>query len=182
MPGLTVWRPADANETVEAWRAALTSGGPSALALTRQALPILDRTRLAPAAGAARGGYVLADAAGGDPELILIATGSEVSLCVAAWEKLGADGVRCRVVSLPSWERFAAEEVAYRDQVLPPKVTARIAVEMAAPFGWERWVGVEGRVIAMRGYGASAPFAELQRRFGFTAEHIVEEARALLGR
>ena len=182
MPGLTVWRPGDANEAVEAWRAALTSGGPSALALTRQALPTLDRTRLAPATGAARGGYVLADAPGGGPELILIATGSEVSLCVAAWERLGADGVRCRVVSLPSWERFAAEDVAYRDQVLPPTVTARVAVEMAAPFGWERWVGDRGRVIAMHGYGASAPFAELQRRFGFTVERIVEEARALLGR
>jgi transketolase len=182
MPGLAVWRPGDANETVEAWRAALTSDGPTALALTRQALPTLDRTRLAPAAGAARGGYVLADAAGGDPELILIATGSEVHLCVGAWERLTADGVRSRVVSLPCWERFAANDDAYRDTVLPPRVTARLGVEMATPFGWERWVGASGRVIAMHGYGASAPFSELQRRFGFTVERIVEEARGLLGR
>ncbi|MFI5370800.1 MAG: transketolase [Candidatus Eisenbacteria bacterium] len=182
LPGLTVWRPADANETAEAWRAALATDGPSALALTRQTLPTLDRTRLAPAAGVTRGGYVLADSPGGPPELILIATGSEVSLCVAAHERLTTDGVRCRVVSLPSWERFAAQDVAYRDTVLPPAVTRRIAVEMAAPFGWERWVGREGTVIAMHGFGASAPFSELQKRFGFTVERIVEEARAALQR
>ena len=182
MPGLTVMRPADSNETVEAWRVAMTNRGPTCLVLTRQALPTFDRATMAPAAAVARGGDVLADAPGGAPEVILIGTGSEVSLCVAARAVLAAAGVRCRVVSLPSWERFAAQDAAYRDAVLPPLVTARVGVEMASGFGWERWIGDRGRLVSMHGFGASAPFPELQKRFGFTVERVVAEARAALGR
>jgi transketolase len=183
IPGLIVLRPADANEVAECWKVVLPlRDRPALLVLTRQALPTLDRTRYAAASGVARGAYVLADAPSGAPELILIGTGSEVSLCVAAHEALMKDGVRSRVVSMPSWELFDQQSGEYRDAVLPPAVTARIAVEQAGALGWERYVGAGGRVIGMRSFGASAPAAALQRHFGFTPEAILATAEELLGR
>ncbi len=180
-PGVYVMRPCDANETAECYRVALQQKRrPVAFALTRQALPTLDRTRYGSAAGAQKGGYVLADAPDHHPQVLLLATGSEVHLCVAAWEKLAAEGVSARVVSLPCWELFAEQPQSYRDAVLPPEVTARVAVEQASPFGWERWTGASGAIIAMQGWGASAPFSDLQKRFGFTVENIVEQARRQL--
>ncbi len=180
-PGVYVMRPCDANETAECYRVALQQKRrPVAFALTRQALPTLDRTRYGSAAGAQKGGYVLADAPDHHPQVLLLATGSEVHLCVAAWEKLAAEGVSARVVSLPCWELFAEQPQSYRDAVLPPEVTARVAVEQASPFGWERWTGASGAIIAMQGWGASAPFSDLQKRFGFTVEYIVEQARRQL--
>jgi transketolase len=153
---------------------------PAVLALSRQPLPTLDRKRYAPASGVARGAYVLADAPGGDPELILIASGSELSLAVQAHDKLVADGIRARVVSMPSWDIFEHQPQHYRDSVLPPQVTARVAVEQASTFGWERYVGTAGRVIGMKTFGASAPLKELQRKFGFEPERVVEVAKELL--
>lgn len=181
-PGLIDLRPCDANEVAEAWRVlAPLRGEPVALVLTRQAVPTLDRTRYAPATGMARGGYVLADASGtGDPELILIASGSEVHLAVAAYETLVADGVRARVVSLPSWELFDRQPRDYREQVLPPHVTARVAIEQAAALGWERYAGTEGAIVAMSTFGASAPLAALQTTFGFTPDAVVAVAREQL--
>ncbi|MEO8084246.1 MAG: transketolase C-terminal domain-containing protein, partial [Ardenticatenales bacterium] len=183
MPNMIVLRPGDANETVEAWRFAMQHrGGPVGLVLTRQKLPILDRTSLAPAAGTARGAYVLVDAAGeGLPDLILIATGSEVSLALAAHHKLAADGIRGRVVSMPSWELFEAQPVEYRHEVLPPAVTARVSVEAASPFGWERYVGPGGAIIGVEGFGASAPGDEVMERYGFTVEHVVEVVKGVVG-
>ncbi|HWF77948.1 MAG TPA: transketolase [Caulobacteraceae bacterium] len=178
MPGMTTIRPADANETVEAWRIALQTPGPVALSLSRQALPTLDRARYAPAAGLARGGYVLADAEGGAPDVILIASGSEVILCVEAREKLAAEGVKARVVSMPCWELFEAQSAEYRQSVLPPSVAARVAVEAASPLGWDRYAGPTGEIIAMRSFGASAPIKDVMRHFGFTTEHVVEAALA----
>ena len=151
------------------------------LALSRQALPTLDRSKYAAASGVARGAYVLADAPGGDPEVILIATGSELSLAVQAHEQLIAEGIRSRVVSMPSWEIFEHQTQAYRDSVLPPEVTARVAVEQASTFGWERYVGASGRVIGMHTFGASAPLKELQRKFGFEPDLVVAAAREALG-
>jgi transketolase len=178
-PDMIVIRPADANETAEAWRAALSqSARPVALALSRQALPTFDREKYAPASGVAKGGYVLADADGGAPDVILIATGSEVSLCVEAREKLAADAIQARVVSLPSWELFEAQDHAYRDEVLPPAIAARVTVEAAAALGWDRYAGPTGAIIAMRGFGASAPAKALQKRFGFTVEAVYEAAKA----
>jgi len=183
IPNLIVLRPADANEVAECWKAILPlTDRPALLVLTRQAVPTLDRSRYAAASGAARGAYVLADPPGGPPELILIGTGSEVSLCVKAHEALAKDGVRSRVVSMPSWELFDRQPREYRDGVLPPGITARIAVEQAGALGWERYVGAVGRVIGMTTFGASAPIADLQRRFGFTSEAIVAAAEKLLGR
>jgi transketolase len=177
IPGMSVFRPADANETAEAWRAILGQARrPACLVLSRQALPTLDRSRYAPAAGVARGGYVLADS-DGPAQIILMATGSEVSLCVAAYERLVAEGVRARVVSLPSWDRFEAQEEAYRRSVLPPGVTARLAVEAASELGWDRYVGPAGEVIAMRSFGSSAPLKDLDAKFGFTLPHVLEAAR-----
>jgi transketolase len=182
-PGMIVLRPADANETAEAWRAALgQSARPVAMALTRQALPTLDREKYAPASGLAKGGYVLAGAADETPDVILIATGSEVSLCVEAYEKLTAEGVKARVVSLPSWELFEGQDQAYRDEVLPPAVGARVTVEAAAALGWDRYAGPHGAIIAMRSFGASAPAKDLQKRFGFTADAVYEAAKAQLTR
>jgi transketolase len=179
IPDLLVVRPCDANETAEAWRVILSQNRrPACLVLSRQALPTLDRSRYAPASGLHRGAYVLADAPGGAPEVILIATGSEVSLCVAAYEKLSAEGIAARVVSMPSWELFEAQDDSYRASVLPPEVTARVAVEAAAPLGWDRYAGAAGEIIAMRGFGASAPIKDLLPHFGFTAEHVLEAARA----
>ena len=182
VPGFTVIRPADANEVTEAWRVAMeTTDHPVALVLTRQKVPVLDRTRLAAASGLRRGAYVLADPEEGEPEVLLLATGSEVFKCVAAYEKLADAGVRARVVSMPSWEIFDRQGREYRDEVLPPRVTARVAVEQAAPMGWERYAGMAGAVIAMETFGASAPRAEVERSFGFTVERIVAAAREQLG-
>ena len=153
-----------------------------ALALTRQNLPIIDRTKYAPAEGLARGAYVLAESKGKLPETILIASGSEVSLALEAYEKLLAEGVAARVVSMPSWDLFEAQPTAYRDEVLPPAVTARLAIEAASPFGWERYVGTEGAVIGMTRYGASAPYKALAEQFGFTPANVVKRAHELLGR
>jgi transketolase len=178
MPGMTVIRPADANETVEAWRVALAHGGPVALSLSRQALPTFDRARYAAAAGTAKGAYVLADAEGGAPDVILMASGSEVMLCVEAQDALKGQGVKARVVSMPSWELFEAQGADYRAAVLPAAVTARVAVEAGAPLGWDRYVGPAGEIIAMRSFGASAPTKDVMRHFGFTREHVVEAALA----
>jgi transketolase len=183
IPGLVVLRPGDANEVVEAYRVVMQlRRQPAVLALSRQPLPTLDRTRYAPAAGVARGAYVLGDAPGGAPEIILIATGTELSLAVDAHEQLLAEGVRSRVVSMPSWDLFEHQPQEYRESVLPPAVKARIAVEQASTFGWERYVGSEGRVIGMGTFGASAPLKELQRHFGFQPERVVATARELVGR
>jgi transketolase len=180
-PGISLIRPADANEVVEAWKVIMKmKHEPVALVLTRQALPTFDRTKFASAAGVARGAYVLADAEGGKPQVILIGTGSEVYLCVDAYEKLKAEGIRARVVSMPSWDIFAKQDQSYRDQVLPPDVTARVAVEQASTLGWDRWVGTEGRVIGMHSFGASAPLKDLQKHFGFTADAVVAAAREVL--
>jgi transketolase len=183
IPGLVTLRPGDANEVVEAYRYVMQlRHQPAALALSRQPLPTLDRTRYAAASGVARGAYVLGDAPGGEPEVILIASGSEVSLAVEAHEKLLADGIRSRVVSMPSWDIFERQPQAYRDSVLPPAVTARVAVEQASTLGWERYVGTSGRVIGMQTFGASAPLKELQKKFGFQPERVVAAAREQLGR
>jgi len=152
------------------------------LALSRQAFPTLDRGRYASASGVARGAYVLADAPGGDPEVILIASGSEVILAVDAHEKLIAEGIRSRVVSMPSWDIFEHQAQEYRDSVLPAKVTARLAVEQASTLGWERYVGNSGHIIGMKTFGASAPLKELQRKFGFEPGRVVAVAKELLGR
>jgi transketolase len=181
IPGVTTIRPCDANETAEAWKVALTHRhGPTCLALTRQALPVLDRAKFAPASGLAKGAYVLADARDGRPQVILVASGSEVQLCVAAREKLAAEGVEARVVSMPCWELFGAQTQAYRDSVFPPDVRARVAVEAASPFGWREWVGDGGAIVAMRGYGASAPLADLLKKFGFTVDAVVAAAKGQL--
>jgi transketolase len=177
MPNLIVLRPGDANEVVEAWKIiAQLQSQPVALVLTRQPLPTLDRTKYSSAAGTARGGYVLADAASGKPAVILIATGSEVSLCVDAYEKLKAEGIQARVVSLPSWEIFDRQDAAYKESVLPASVTARVSVEMASTFGWERYVGLKGRKVGMHRFGASAPLKDLLKFFCFTADTVVAEA------
>ena len=182
-PGLVVLRPADANEVVEAYRYIMQlKHKPAVLALSRQALPTLDRSKYASASGLARGAYVLADPPGGKPDVILIASGSEVSLCVEAHEEFAAEGIRSRVVSMPSWDIFEDQPRAYRDSVLPPEVTARVAVEQASTFGWERYVGQSGRIIGMKTFGASAPLKELQRKYGFEPERVTEVVRELLGR
>lgn len=178
IPGLIVLRPADANEVVEAWRVIMRlRHEPVALILTRQNLPTLDRTRYASAEGVARGAYVLADAEGGRPEVLLMATGSEVAMCIEAYEALKADGIAARVVSMPSWELFEHQDQAYRDSVIPPDVTARVAVEQASALGWARYAGLRGHVIGMRTFGASAPLKELQRKYGFTPDNIVAAAK-----
>jgi transketolase len=183
IPGLVTLRPGDANEVVEAYRYVMRlRHKPALLALSRQPLPTLDRSKYAPASGVARGAYVLADAPGGNPEVILIATGSEVSLAVNAHETLLKEGIRSRVVSMPSWDIFEDQSEQYKDSVLPPQVKARVAIEEASTFGWERFVGTSGRVIGMKTFGASAPLKELQRKFGFEPERVVEVAKELLGR
>ncbi len=179
IPGMVVLRPADANEVAEAWRVIMGfTHEPVALVLTRQALPTLDRGRYADAAGLRRGAYVLADAPGGRPDVLLLSTGSEVSLCVDAYERLTAEGVRARVVSMPSWELFERQDRAYRDAVLPPAVTARVSVEQGSTLGWHRYVGTEGATIGMKTFGASAPLKALVQKFGFTAEAVVAVAKA----
>jgi transketolase len=183
IPGLITIRPCDANEVAEAWRVTLgLRHEPVALVLSRQALPTLDRTKYAPASGLAKGAYVLADAPSGNPEVLLIATGSEVSLCVTAHEALTSQGIRSRVVSMPSWELFDNQPADYREGVLPASVTARVAVELATTLGWERYVGSSGQVIGMKTFGASAPLKELQKKFGFEPARVVAAAKQQLGR
>jgi transketolase len=178
---LITLRPADANETVEAWRVITElRHQPVALILTRQAVPTFDRTKYAAADGVSRGAYVLADASGGLPDVILLATGSEVSLCVAAYEQLHAEGIKARVVSMPSWELFeqyCRTTPAYRNEVLPDSVSARVSVEKASTLGWARYVGTQGASIGMDTFGASAPLQELQKKFGFTVDNVVAAAR-----
>jgi transketolase len=183
IPGLITLRPGDANEVVEAWKVIMQlRHEPVALVLSRQAIPTLDRARYAPASGVAKGAYVLADPPRGDPEVILIGTGSEVSLCVGAYEHLTADGVRTRVVSMPSWELFERQPETYRESVLPPAITARVAVEQASTFGWAAYVGPLGAVIGMKTFGASAPLKALQTKFGFTPDRVVAAAHETLAR
>src|SRR5438876_8506543 len=178
VPNLIVLRPADANEVVEAWRVIMNLHHEAvALILTQQDVPTLDRRKYAPASGLAQGAYILADSPEGQPDVILIGTGSEVSLCVAAYEELKAEGVNARVVSMPSWELFERQDHGYRTKVLPPSVTARVAVEQASTFGWAHYVGTTGAIIGMTTFGASAPLKVLQKEFGFTKEHVVEAAR-----
>ena len=183
IPGLTVIRPADANETVEAWRVALTyRQGPVALALTRQNLPTLDRTKLASADGLARGAYILAEAESSQPDIIIIASGSEVHVALGARELLARRGVAARVVSMPSWELFERQPKDYRDAVLPPAITARLAVEAGVAQGWHRYVGSTGDVVSIERFGASAPYKVLWEKFGFTAENVAARALALLAK
>jgi transketolase len=181
MPNLIVFRPGDANEVVEAYRiVAQLKHSPAVVVLTRQNVPTLDRIKYAPASGVAKGAYVLADAPGGKPDVILMGTGSELSLCVDAYEKLKAEGIKARVVSMPSQEIFEQQDEAYKESVLPSNVTARVSVEMAATFGWERYVGLKGRKVGMHRFGASAPLKDLLKFFGFTVDNVVAEARAAI--
>ena len=183
IPGLITLRPGDANEVTEAWRVIMQLRHDAvALILSRQALPTFDRSRYAPAAGLAQGAYVLADAPDGKPDVLLLATGSEVSLCVETFEKLTAEGIKARVVSMPSWELFDRQSQEYRDRVLPPAVAARVAVEQASTFGWARFVGTDGEVIGMHTFGASAPLKELQQKFGFTPDRVLAAAKEQLGK
>jgi transketolase len=183
IPGLVLFRPADANEVVEAYRYIMRlRHEPAAIALSRQPLPTFDRSKYASAAGAARGAYVMADSAGGPPEIIFIASGSEVSLVVAAHETLAARGIRSRVVSMPSWDVFEHQPQSYRDEVLPPAMKARIAVEQGSVLGWDRYAGADGKIIGMKTFGASAPLKELQHKFGFEPEQVVTAALEMLGR
>ena len=177
IPGLSVFRPGDANEIIEAWKVVLrNSHQPAVFAFTRQDMPVFDRSKYNSAEGVANGGYVLADS-DSDPEVILIAPGSEVALCVDAYEQLTAEGIKARVVSMASWDLFEKQSQEYRDSVLPPNVTARVAVEMASTFGWERYVGMTGAIIGMTSYGASAPLEDMLPHFGFTVEKVVEAAK-----
>jgi transketolase len=181
IPGLVTLRPADANEVVEAYRYIVQlRHKPAALVLSRQALPTIDRNKYASAAGVADGAYVLADAPGRKPEVILMASGSEIILALQAHEQLVAEGIRSRVVSMPSWDIFENQPQEYRDRVLPSVVKARVAVEQASTFGWERYVGTTGRVIGMHTFGASAPLKELQKRFGFEPNQVVTAAKEQL--
>jgi transketolase len=183
IPGLMTLRPADANEVVESWKVIMgLKKEPVALILTRQALPTFDRTKYASATGVARGAYILADADDGKPQVILMATGSEVSLCIDSYEKLKAEGIKARVVSMPSWDLFEHQSQSYRDEVLPPSVTARVAVEMASTFGWAQYAGPKGRILGMRTFGASAPLKDLQKKFGFTIDAVVQAAHEVLGK
>jgi transketolase len=181
VPQLLVFRPADANEVVECWRAVLQNHHrPSLFVLSRQALPTVDRSKFGAATGAARGAYVLAEAEGGKPDVLLLATGSEVAMAMAARVQLGQTGIQARVVSMPCWQLFEEQDAAYQESVLPAAVAARVSVEAAAALGWDRYVGPKGTILAMRSFGASAPIKDVQKHFGFTAEHIAEAARALL--
>jgi transketolase len=183
IPGVITLRPADANEVAECWRVIMQlRHQPAVLVLSRQPLPTLDRSVYASAAGVAKGAYILAEAAGGRPEVLLLASGSEVALCVDAYAQLQQHGGKARVVSMPSWELFEQQSQAYRDQVLPPGVTARVSVEQASTFGWARYVGTRGQSIGMHTFGASAPLKALQTKFGFTPEQVVAAVNAQLAR
>ncbi|HEX4148835.1 MAG TPA: transketolase C-terminal domain-containing protein, partial [Pirellulales bacterium] len=182
IPQLITLRPGDANEVAEAYRTLLKrTDRPVALILSRQNLPTLDRSKYAAAAGVAQGAYVLADADGGQPRVLLIGTGSELSLCVEAYERLKQEGIAARVVSMPSWELFEAQDQAYRDSVLPPTVTARVAVEAGCPQGWDKYIGPQGKFVGMHSYGASAPGPALYKFFGITTDAVVANAKAALG-
>jgi transketolase len=181
MPHLCVIRPGDANETAFAWRVALgRKKGPTMLVLSRQDLPIADRSRLAGAEGVLRGAYVLAREQGAKPRAVLIASGSEVSLVLGAWARLSEEGIDARVVSMPSWELFREQPQSYRDEVLPPYIKARLAVEAGVPFGWSEWVGADGDVIGITDFGASAPYQISFQHFGFTIENVVTRTKKLL--
>lgn len=183
MPGMVVMRPADANEVVEAWKVIMPlKDTPVCLVLTRQAVPTLDRTKYASASGVAQGAYVLADAPDGKPDVLLLATGSEVSLCVSAYEQLKAEGIKARVVSMPCWELFERQPRQYRDTVLPPAITARVAVEAASGFGWERYTGFDGAILGMTSFGLSAPANVVMAHFGFEPAHVVALAKAHIAR
>jgi transketolase len=183
VPGLIVLRPADANETAEAWKVIMNlHHEPAVLVLTRQAVPTIDRSNYAAASGLARGAYVLADAPDGKADVLLLASGSEVALCLAAYEQLKAEGIKARVVSMPSWELFDDQPQEYRDRVLPPEVTARVSVEQASTFGWAKYVGATGHSLGMRSFGASAPLKDLIKKFGFRPEDVVTAAKEQLGR
>lgn len=183
IPGLITLRPADANEVVEAWRVIVgLKHQPACLVLSRQALPTFDRSRYAPAAGLTRGAYVFADAPNGEPTVILIGTGSEVALCVDAYEDLKQDGISARVVSMPSWELFEQQDQAYRDAVLPPDVTARVSVEMGSVIGWDRYVGTAGARVGMNTFGSSAPLKDLLTKFGFTSGKVLAAAKEQIAR
>jgi transketolase len=183
MPNMMVLRPGDANEVVEAYKVIIQSRhSPASLVLTRQTMPTYDRTKYAPASGVAKGAYVLADADGGRPDVILMGTGSELHLCVEAYEKLKAEGIKARVVSMPCWELFEKQDAAYKESVFPPSVTARVSVEMAATFGWERYVGPKGKMIGMHTFGASAPLKDVLKKFGFLTENVVAVAKEVLGK
>ena len=183
MPNMMVMRPGDANEVTEAYRVIMQhTHGPTTLVLSRQAVPTLDRTKYAPASGVAKGAYVLADAEGGKPEVILLATGTELQHCVAAYEQLKTQGIKSRVVSMPSWDLFEKQDAAYKESVLPAAVTARVSIEMAATLGWDRYIGPKGKAIGMHSFGASAPLKDLLKKFGFGPEQVVAAAKQLLGR
>jgi len=183
MPNMLVLRPGDANEVVEAYKIMLQqTHGPSTLVLTRQAMPTFDRTKYGAASGVAKGAYVLAEAPGGKPDVILMGSGSEVSLCMEAGEKLNAAGIKARVVSMPSWELFERQDAAYKESVFPANVAARVSVEMASTFGWERYVGSRGKIIGMHSFGASAPLKDLVKKFGFEVDKVVAAAKEVLGK
>jgi transketolase len=183
IPGLITLRPADANEVVEAWRVVIgLQHQPACLVLSRQALPTFDRTRYAPAAGLRRGAYVLADTPDRKPAVILIGTGSEVALCIDAHEELKREGIASRVVSMPSWELFEQQDQAYRDEVLPPDVTARVSAEMGSVIGWDRYVGMTGAKVGMNTFGSSAPLKDLLTKFGFTPAKVLAAAREQIAR
>jgi transketolase len=182
IPGLDTIRPGDANEVTQAWKIAASSHEtPTCLIFSRQALPTLDRSKFNSAEGVSKGGYVLTKDEG-TPDVILIATGSELSLVVDAAEELAKDGTKVRVVSLPSWYLFERQDKAYRDSVLPPSVKARVAVEQAGPMGWDRYVGSEGATVTMSSFGASAPLKDLQKKFGFNVDNVVKVAREVMGK
>ncbi len=179
IPGLITLRPGDANEVVEAWRVIMQlRHQPAVLVLSRQPIPTVDRSRYAAATGLARGAYILSDPKAEKPDVLLLGTGSEVALCLEAAQRLAEAGVAARVVSMPSWELFEQQDRSYRDEVLPPEITARVSVEQASTFGWERYVGQTGGRIGMESFGASAPLKELQKKFGFTVDRVVEAAQA----
>jgi transketolase len=182
IPGMIVIRPGDANEVAEAWRHIMTlKEQPACLALSRQPMPTLDREKYASAAGVKHGAYILADAEGGDPEVILMATGTELNLAVSAYETLKSEGIRARVVSFPSWELFESQPAEYRHSVLPPHITARVSIEQGSTIGWDRYIGSAGATIGMHSFGASAPLPALLKKFGFTPEAVVEVARKQAG-
>jgi transketolase len=177
MPRMLVFRPADANEVAETWRVIMPlKKQPALMALTRQGVPTFDRTKYASAAGVAQGAYIMADS-GGTPEIILMGTGSEVQLCVGAYEKLTAEGVKARVVSMPCWELFEQQSAEYKRKVLPPEVKARVAVEAGTTFGWAVYVGPDGLVVGHSDFGASAPIKDLMKHFGFTVDNVLAKAR-----
>jgi transketolase len=183
MPNLLLIRPGDANEVTEAYKViAQHTGGPACLVLSRQAMPTLDRAKYASAEGVAKGGYILLDAEGGKPDVVLMASGSEVQHCVAAAETLKAEGIKARIVSMPSWSLFELQDAKYRESVLPASVTARVSIEMAATLGWDRYVGPKGKIIGMHSFGSSAPLKDLLKKFGFGPEQVVAAAKEVLGK